>query len=145
MIKVHHGRGARQGTSRAPKSSYGARAPRNLALVASPRRSPPPPLEGNAGLITAVITAGWAIALVVVLIIRDSLPPAERWWVWTCATGLVFGFFGLWYVPHLQRRRATVAARRAARSAGPEPGQAPPLNDSKTVSSSETPGRSTRS
>ncbi len=113
--------------------------------MASPRRSPPPPLEGNAGLITAVITAGWAIALIVVLILRDSLPPAERRWVWTCATGLVLGFFGLWYVPHLQRRRATAAERRAARSANPEPGQAPPLNDSKTVSSSETPGRSTRS
>ena len=123
--KVHHGRGARQGTSPARESSRGARAPRNLALVASPRRSPPPPLEGNAGLITAVITAGWAIALVVVMIIRDSLPPAERWWVWTCTTGLVFGLFGLWYVPHLQRRRATAAERRAARSAGPEPGQAP--------------------
>jgi hypothetical protein len=134
--REHHGHASRH---------RGARAPRNLALVASPRRSPPPPLEGNAGLITAVITAGWAIALVVVLIIRDSLPPAERWWVWTCTTGLALGFFGLWYVPHLQRRRATAAARRAARSAGPEPGQAPPLNDSKTVSSSETPGRSTRS
>jgi Protein of unknown function (DUF2530) len=121
------------------------RAPRNLALVASPRRSPPPPLEGNAGLITAVITTGWAIALIVVLIIRDSLPPAERWWVWTCTTGLVLGLFGLWYVPHLQRRRATAAGRRGARSANPEPGQPPPLNDSNTVSSSETPGRSTRS
>jgi hypothetical protein len=143
-MKVHHGRGCgREHPGR--ESSQGARAPRNLALVASPRRSPPPPLEGNAGLITAVITAGWAIALVVVLIIRDSLPPAERWWVWTCTTGLVLGLFGLWYVPHLQRRRATAAERRAARSAGPEPGQAPPLNDSKTVSSSETPGRSTRS
>ena len=123
----------------------GPRAPRNLAFVASPRRSPPPPLEGNAGLITAVITAGWAIALIVVLIVRDSLPAAERWWVWTCTTGLVLGFFGLWYVPHLQRRRTSAAERRAAQSANPEPGQAPPLNDSKTVSSSETPGRSTRS
>jgi len=143
-MKVHHGRGARR-EHPGRESSQGARAPRNLALVASPRRSPPPPLEGNVGLITAVITAGWAIALIVVLIIRDSLPPAEHWWVWTCTTGLVLGFFGLWYVPHLQRRRATAAERRAARSAGPEPGQAPPLNDSKTVSSSETPGRSTRS
>ena len=117
--------------------------------MASTRRTPPPPLEGNDRLITAVITAGWAVALVVVLIVRTSLPAGERWWVWTCVTGLVLGFFGLWYVPHLQRRRAEAAARRAARAqhsgigaAGP---QDSPENDSKTVSSSETPGRSTSS
>ena len=113
--------------------------------MATPRRSPPPPLEGNALLITGVITAGWVIALIVVLIIRASLPPSERWWVWTCVAGVVMGCFGLWYVPHLPRRRAAVAGRRAAQPAGQETGQAPPLNDSNTVSSSETPGRSTRS
>jgi hypothetical protein len=113
--------------------------------VASPHRSPPPPLEGNARLITGVITAGWAIALIVVLIIRASLPPSERWWVWTCVTGVVLGFFGLLYVPHLQRSRTAATGRRAARPTVPDTGQAPPLNDSNTVSSSETPGRSTRS
>jgi Protein of unknown function (DUF2530) len=113
--------------------------------VASPRRSPPPPLEGNARLITAVITAGWVIAFIVVLVVRDSLPPAQRWWVWTCVAGVVLGFFGLWYVPHLQHSRASAAERRAAPLDGAGPAQAPPLNDSKTVSSSETPGRSTRS
>ena len=118
---------------------------RSLALVATPRPSPPPPLEGNARLVTTVITAGWVIALVVVLFVRGSLPPAERWWVWTCVTGSVLGFFGLWYVPHLQHRRAGAAERRAARLGYQEPAQVPPLNDSKTVSSSETPGRSTRS
>ena len=117
--------------------------------MASTRPTPPPPLEGNERLITAIITAGWAVALVVVLIVRDRLPAGERWWVWTCVTGLVMGLFGLWYVPHLQRRRAKVAARRAARpqqsgmwEASP---QDSPENDSKTVSSSETPGRSTSS
>jgi hypothetical protein len=108
--------------------------------VAPTRRTPPPPLEGNDRLITAVITAGWAVALVVLLIVRDHLPAGERWWVWTCLTGLVFGGFGLFYVPHLQRRRAETAGRRAAERA-----QDSPENDSNTVSSSETPGRSTRS
>jgi hypothetical protein len=119
--------------------------------VASTRRTPPPPLEGNDRLITAVITAGWAVALVVVLIVRSSLPADERWWVWTCVTGLVLGFFGLWYVPHLQRRRDETAARRAGRTQpsriGPE--EAGPQDslekDSKTVSSSDTPGSSTKS
>ncbi len=111
--------------------------------MATPRRSPPPPLEGNARLITTVITSGWAVALIVVLIVRGSLPPTERWWVWTCVTGVVLGCFGLWYVPRLQRGRDRLAERRAAERAAQVP--LPPENDSKTVSSSETPGRSTRS
>jgi hypothetical protein len=162
--------------------------------VASPRRSPPPPLEGNERLITTVITAGWAIALIVVLIFRGSIPAAERWWIWTCGTGAAMGVFGLWYVPRLKRSRDRAAGRRAARlasqggqegavppegaaspevaapggtepagggtepaeggacldggtppTAGSQPPQDPPENDSKTVSSSDTPGRSTRS
>jgi hypothetical protein len=115
--------------------------------VASPRRSPPPPLEGDTRLITTVITAGWAVALIVVLIVRGSIPPADRWWAWTCVTGAGLGLFGLWYVPRLQRGRARLAERRAVGQpdeAAP-PDHAPPENDSKTVSSSETPGRSTRS
>lgn len=108
--------------------------------MAPTRRTPPPPLEGNDRLITAVITVGWAVALVVLLIVRGSLPAGERWWVWTCVAGLVFGGFGLWYVPHLQHRRTETAGRRAAERA-----QDSPVNDSNTVSSSETPGRSTRS
>ena len=120
--------------------------------MAATRRTPPPPLEGNDRLITSVITAGWAVALVVVLIVRGSLPAGERWWVWTCVTGVVLGCFGLWYVPHLQRRRAGTAERRAAahqdgRPAGESAagGQDSPPNDSNTVSSSEIPGRSTSS
>ena len=64
-------------------------------------------------MVTGAITAGWVVALIVVLIVRDSLPGGERWWVWTCVTGVVLGGFGLFYVPHLQRRRAETAARRA--------------------------------
>jgi hypothetical protein len=107
--------------------------------VAPTRRTPPPPLEGNDRLITAVITAGWVVALIVVLSVRGSLPVGERWWVWTCVTGVVLGFFGLLYVPHLQRRRAEADGRRAAGT------QDSPLKDSNTVSSSDTPGSSTRS
>jgi hypothetical protein len=121
--------------------------------VAPPRPSPPPPLEGDNRLITIVITAGWAAALAGVLIAYGSIPQHDRWWLWTCVTGVVLGFFGLWYVPRLQRSRALAAGRRAGRQAGqagrtglPGPaGQLPLENDSKTVSSSETPGRSTRS
>ncbi|MBV9093878.1 MAG: DUF2530 domain-containing protein [Streptosporangiaceae bacterium] len=86
-------------------------------------------------MVTGIVTAGWAVALIVVVIVRDSLPASDRWWTWTCVTGLVMGLFGLWYVPRLKRARASKAARQSA----------PRDNGSNTVSSTETPGRSTRS
>ena len=77
------------------------------------QRPSPPPLEANDELVTAVITAAWAVALVVLLVLRDQLPAGERWWIWTCLAGLVMGLFGLWYVPRVKRSRARAAARRA--------------------------------
>jgi hypothetical protein len=56
--------------------------------------------------VTAVITAGWAVALVVLLIVRSYLPPGQRWWVWTALAGLGMGLFGLAYIPYLKRSRA---------------------------------------
>ena len=98
---------------------------------------------------TAVITVGWVLALVVLLFVRDSLPADVRWWLWTCVTGLVMGLFGLWYVPFLKRRRARIAAERAALAdaqlSEPASGYVSRDNGSNTVSSTETPGKSTRS
>jgi hypothetical protein len=137
----------------------------------NPGHRPAPPREANDLYVTSVITAGWAIALVVMLVLMatGTLPADQRWWVWTCGTGAAMGLFGLWYVPVLQRNRAQSAARHAeaARHAGQladgvdrastagaaEPagagGQASGYtsrdNGSKTVSSTETPGSSTRS
>jgi Protein of unknown function (DUF2530) len=104
--------------------------------------------------VTAVITLGWVIALAVLLIIRSELPGDERWWIWTCLTGTLMGLFGLWYVPFLKRRRARVAAeheqRDRARAAAPD--RAQPSSEyvsrdsgSNTVSSTDTPGKSTSS
>jgi hypothetical protein len=114
--------------------------------------------------VTAVITVGWAIALAVVLSVRRSLPADARWWVWTCAFGLGMGLFGLWYVPFLKRHRARLAARRAQLDEVSEVsggsgvsdagGVSGPAGDSgyvsrdsgsNAVSSTETPGRSTKS
>ena len=105
----------------------------------SGRREPPPPLEANDRLVTITGTAGWALALIVLLIVRGSLPADARWWIWTCATGLVMGLFGLWYVPRFKRARARAAARRAAAQSAPRD------NGSNTVSSTDTPGKSTMS
>jgi type VI protein secretion system component VasK len=109
------------------------------------RPSPPPPLEADDVLVVRVITAGWAVALVVLLIVRGSLPAGERWWVWTCVAGLAFGIFGLWYIPRLKRGRARAAAGRPDGDGDAQAQSAPRDSDSNTVSSTETPGRSTRS
>jgi hypothetical protein len=77
--------------------------------VRNPSRPSPPPLEGNDELITGVITAAWAAALLVVLILRDEIPPADRWWIWTCAAGLAIGLFGLLYIPRVKRARSRQA------------------------------------
>ncbi|HLN66791.1 MAG TPA: DUF2530 domain-containing protein [Streptosporangiaceae bacterium] len=103
------------------------------------RQAPPPPLEANDQLVTGSLTVGWALALIVLLIVRGSLPADARWWIWTCATGLVMGLFGLWYVPRYKRARARAAARRARDQSAPRD------SGSNTVSSTDTPGKSTRS
>jgi membrane associated rhomboid family serine protease len=79
-----------------------------------PERPAPPPLEGDDRVITGVITAGFAVALVVLLIVRNSLSAADRWWVWVAAFGTFMGLFGLVYVPHLKRSRERAAGRRRA-------------------------------
>jgi hypothetical protein len=109
--------------------------------------APPPPLEANDQLVTGSITAGWAVALIVLLVVRGDLPSDARWWLWTCVTGLVMGLFGLWYVPRFKRARARAAARRAAaRSTAQSTAQSAPRDSgSNTVSSTDTPGKSTMS
>ena len=113
--------------------------------MASSRRPAPPPLEANDRRVTIVGTVAWAIALAVLLVLRGQIPASDRWWIWTAATGVAMGLFALWYVPYFKRARARKAQRRAenrgAAAAQPEPGS----SVSKTVSSTETPGTSTRS
>jgi hypothetical protein len=85
--------------------------------VGRQQRPVPPPLEGDDRLITAVITAAFAIALIVLLIVRDRLAPADRWWVWVAAFGTAMGLFALAYVPYLKHRRSRAAERRQAEQA----------------------------
>jgi hypothetical protein len=85
--------------------------------MSSAQRPVPPPYEGDDRLITLVITAGWAVALVVLLIVRDQLPAADRWWLWVAVAGLCLGLFGLVYTPHLKRSRERAARRQEERAA----------------------------
>jgi len=81
--------------------------------MARPYREAPPPLEGNERIITLTGMAVWAVALIVLVILRDQIPPSSRWWIWTCAVGVGLGAFALFYVPHLKRSRERAAARRS--------------------------------
>ena len=81
--------------------------------VSNALRPAPEPLEANDQMVTAVITAGWAVALIVLLAIRTDIPAPDRWWIWTCVAGLGIGVFGLLYVPRLKRSRERDARRRA--------------------------------
>jgi hypothetical protein len=81
--------------------------------VSSTRRPSPEPLEANDQLVTAVITGGWVIALIIMVAVRADIPASDRWWIWTCVTGVGLGIFGLLYVPRLKRSRARAAERRA--------------------------------
>ncbi|WP_241683434.1 DUF2530 domain-containing protein [Actinomadura sp. J1-007] len=62
--------------------------------------------------VAAAGTAGWAIALVVLLIVGPS--EGDRWWLWTCCVGMAIGVFAMWYIPRLQTGRARQEAERAA-------------------------------
>jgi Protein of unknown function (DUF2530) len=107
------------------------------------RRPAPPPREASDFQVTASITLGWAVALVVLLGVYGVLPAQQRWWLWTCVAGLVMGLFGLWYVPFLKRRRGIRPQESGpAQSSG---GYVSLDSDSNTVSSTETPGNSTKS
>ena len=122
------------------------------------QRPAPPPLEANDRRVTIVGTVAWAVALVVTLALRDQIPASSRWWIWTCVAGVCMGLFALWYVPRFKRARARKAQQRAEAQAaatgaapvgatgqvdgtGPVPADGQPWSsDSKTVSSTETPG-----
>ena len=82
--------------------------------MARQSRPVPPPLEGNDQLMTAVLTACWGVALVVLLLARNHLAAADRWWIWTCAAGFGIGIFGFAYVPRLKRSRARATERRSS-------------------------------
>ncbi len=80
-------------------------------------------------MITASITAAWAVALVVLLVVRDHMPAADRWWVWVAAFGCFMGLFGLVYVPHLKRSRERAAHRRLAAGRQSAAGTGEPTSD----------------
>jgi hypothetical protein len=63
------------------------------------------PLDVTGTRTIAVGTAGWCIALVVLLAYSSTLRADERmWWLWTCVAGIGLGLFGLSYCRRRERR-----------------------------------------
>ncbi|WP_283139011.1 DUF2530 domain-containing protein [Rhizohabitans arisaemae] len=67
-----------------------------------PRLPDPPPLKTNDVRAITVGIALWSVALLVLL--AADLDHTHRWWIWTCATGIALGFFGLLYVRRRDRK-----------------------------------------
>jgi hypothetical protein len=76
-------------------------------------RPAPPPLEGNDQVVAAVGTLCWAVALIVIFVLRHRISASSQWWIWTCVVGIGLGLFALAYIPRLKRSRARAAERRA--------------------------------
>lgn len=71
------------------------------------------PVDVDGVSTVAVGTALWAVALVVLLLIRDRLEEnGTTWWLWTCVTGLGLGLVGLAYT---RRRRNAIRRVREYR------------------------------
>jgi hypothetical protein len=73
--------------------------------VTRPARRETEPLETDERIPIAIGTGCFVVALIVLLILRNHLPEAHRWWVWTCVAGIGGGAFGLWYSPYVKRKR----------------------------------------
>ncbi|MCW2613474.1 MAG: hypothetical protein JWN08_468 [Frankiales bacterium] len=71
----------------------------------------PAPLETDDVKVVLVGTAGWAVALVVLAVLRlADVGDVRTWWIGMCGYGIALGLFGVRYC----RRRHEAIARDAA-------------------------------
>lgn len=72
----------------------------------------PAPLETDDVRVVATGAALWAIALVVLVVLRIAgVGDVQTWWIGMCAYGIALGLFGVRYC----RRRRAAIERDAAR------------------------------
>lgn len=72
------------------------------------RRPDPEPLETNDVALVAGGTALWALALVVLLVLKAAGTEVHAWWWQMCAAGVALGLLGVRYC---RRRRASLQQR----------------------------------
>lgn len=71
------------------------------------RRPDPEPLETNDVAIVAAGTLAWALALVVLLVLKATGTDIHDWWWQTCVAGVALGLLGVRYC----RRRDSLQQR----------------------------------
>jgi hypothetical protein len=85
---------------------------RNLRRMPSRRvrRPDPLPLETDDVPVVAVGTALWALALLVLLVLRLAGTEVRDWWLGMCGWGVALGLLGVVYT---RRRRRALGADRS--------------------------------
>jgi hypothetical protein len=77
------------------------------------RKPDPPPLETDDVKIIAGGTAAWAVALMVLVVLRLTGRDIHSWWIAMCACGALLGLVGVRYC---QRRRAAINSQGGPRA-----------------------------
>jgi hypothetical protein len=77
------------------------------------RKPDPPPLETDDVKIIAGGTAAWAVALLVLVVLRLAGRDIHTWWIVMCASGSLLGLVGVRYC---QRRRAAIHSHGGPRA-----------------------------
>lgn len=72
---------------------------------------PTKPLDVDGVAATTLLTAIWAVALVVLLLSGVRLGDPNGWWLWVCTLGFLMGFPAIAFT----RRRAAVYRAHAAK------------------------------
>ena len=76
------------------------------------RRPDPPPLESDDVRAVAVGAGAWAVALVVLLVLRATdATRVETWWLVMCGWGVALGVLG---VAYCRKRHAAIERDKAA-------------------------------
>ena len=80
-------------------------------MTRAARRPDPPPLETDDVRTVAVITSAWAVALLVLVVLRlTGATRVETWWMVMCGYGLLLALVG---VRHCRRRHAAIERDKA--------------------------------
>lgn len=77
----------------------------SLYRVSRPPRRETEPLEIEERLPIGIGIVCFAIALVVLLVLRHSIAEVNQWWIWMCVAGIGGGLFGFFYTPYIKRKR----------------------------------------
>ena len=87
-----------------------------------PRPPTTKPVDVDGVRTVLVGTVMWAVALVVLLLLRSRLEESGRqWWLWTCVAGVGLGLLGYEYT---RRRRDAIRRVREYQHDHPEGGEA---------------------